>query len=70
MTEQTQDITETLDTTPALTIDADGNAVNLSIRQGLTVWQAIGLLETATLLLKRQYGTVQAEVVPQEKNEG
>lgn len=57
---------ETLDTTPAVTLDARGNAVDISVRQGIAVWQAIGLLETALILLKKQYSAVDAVVTPQE----
>lgn len=58
-------MTETLQTSPpeiqqetdAISISFKGNAVNLTIANGVSAWQALGLIKTAETILLAQYNT-------------
>ena len=59
MTDQTtQDTVEsTQSVNNVLAISFEGNSVNVQIKQGLTMWEALGLLKTAEQIVLSKYNS-------------
>lgn len=58
---ETNEETQVVDSKPTVVVTADGNAVNITLNKGITAWEAIGLLETALILIKQQYSSSNVE---------
>lgn len=49
--------TRTQEVNNVLAISYEGNSVNVQIKQGLTMWEALGLLKTAEQIVIAKYNS-------------
>ena len=55
---ETQDPTETQDNTPLIVINDSDGKLQLTIRDGVSGWEALGSLEVAALLIRNTYTNI------------